>query len=121
MVHDQQQRRARDTAAAVATPRGLDVVVDADLREKHFGSWEGLTDMEIRERFPNAAQGAWGDGETSEDVSARVLVAMRRISSDHQPGPVLVVTHGGVVRTILRHLSLEHGRIGNCEVFRFDY
>jgi broad specificity phosphatase PhoE len=113
--------RARDTAAAVAGRHGLEVIVDPDLREKHFGTWEGLTDIEINERFPDAAQGAWGDGETSDDVATRVLEALRRISLRHEPGPVLVVSHGGSVRAVLRHLGVEHGRIGNCKVFRLDY
>jgi broad specificity phosphatase PhoE len=113
--------RARDTAAAVALVHGLPVNVDADLREKHFGTWEGLTDREIAERFPEAVSGGWGDGETSEQVAERVMSALTRISAKHGPGPVLVVSHGGPLRAILQHLSVEHGRIGNCEVFRVDY
>src|SRR5262245_20482819 len=55
--------RARATAEAVARSQGLEVQVDPDLREKHFGSWEGLTDVEIAQRFPDAVRGGWGDGE----------------------------------------------------------
>ena len=77
--------------------------------------------VEIAERFPDAVSGGWGDGETSEQVAERVLLALTRISSRHAHGPVLVVSHGGPLRAILQHLSVEHGRIGNCEVFRVDY
>ena len=113
--------RARETAAIVARPHRLDATVDPDLREKHFGTWEGLTDREIAGRFPNAVGGRWGDGETTEAVAERVLAALTRISDRHPPGPVLVVSHGGPMRAILQHLALKHGRIGNCQVFRFDY
>ncbi len=95
--------------------------VDQGLREKHFGTWEGLTDREIAVRFPDAVSGGWGDGETSEQVAERVLLALTRISTRHAHGPVLVVSHGGPLRAVLRHLSVDHGRIGNCEVFRVDY
>jgi probable phosphoglycerate mutase len=113
--------RARETAAAVARVHGLEVTVDPDLREKHFGSWEGLTDLEIAARFPDAVRGRWGDGETTEEVAARVLGALERIRARHGSGSVLVVSHGGPLRAILQHLAVEHGPIGNCEVFRVGY
>ena len=58
--------RALDTATAVANVHGLVVTVDPRLREKNFGTWEGLTDVEIGERFPDAQRGQWGDAETTE-------------------------------------------------------
>ena len=39
---------------------GLEVNVDPRLREKNFGTWEGLTDVEIAERFPDASARAVG-------------------------------------------------------------
>lgn len=113
--------RARDTAAIVADLHGLDVKLDPDLREKNFGSWEGLTDVEIRERFPDAVRGRWGDGETTEEVVERTIGAVERIRDRQLAGPVLVVSHGGPLRAILGHLAVEHGPIGNCDVFRVDY
>src|SRR3569623_193897 len=35
--------RAKETAEIVGERRGVPVVVDADLREKNWGNWEGLT------------------------------------------------------------------------------
>ena len=52
--------RALDTARAVAAVHGLEVTVDPRLREKNFGTWEGLTDVEIAERFPDASARAVG-------------------------------------------------------------
>ncbi len=113
--------RARETAAIVAHRHGLDVTVDADLREKHFGSWEGLTEVEIAQRFPDAVRGQWGDGETTAAIAARAVAAVERIRATHPAGTVLVVSHGGTMRAILDHLALEHGPIGNCAVFRVSY
>jgi len=113
--------RARETAAAVARAQAVEVTVDPRLREKNFGSWEGLTDVEIVARFPDAVRGRWGDGETTEAVAERVIAVLERIRASHSAGPVLVVSHGGPLRAILDHLAVEHGPIGNCQVFRVDY
>jgi broad specificity phosphatase PhoE len=113
--------RARDTATIVARSHGLDVILDPDLREKNFGSWEGLTDVEILERFPDAVRGQWGDGETTEAVAERVVAAIDRIRTRHPAGTVLVVSHGGALRAILAHLALTHGPIDNGALIRVDY
>jgi broad specificity phosphatase PhoE len=119
-VYSSDLARARQTAEAVARRQGLEVVTDAALREKNFGSWEGLTDVEIAERFPDAVRGRWGDGETTEDVAARVLPAIELIRARHPDGLVLVVSHGGAIRIVLDQLGIEHARIGNGQVFRLD-
>src|SRR3990170_2183319 len=46
-------RRARDTAAVIAAPHGLEVQTDPAFREMRFGPWEGLTASEARARFPD--------------------------------------------------------------------
>ena len=120
-VYSSDLARARDTAAPVAATHGLSVEVDVDLREKNFGTWEGLTDAEIQERFPHAARGTWGDGETTEQVAERAVRAVERIQALHRSGIVLVVSHGGPLRAILAHLGVEHGPIGNGEIFRAGY
>src|SRR5579862_1895349 len=53
-------RRAHETARLVAEPRGLSVIAIPDLRERNFGSAEGLTTEEIQTRFPGVEL-AWGD------------------------------------------------------------
>ena len=113
--------RAQHTAEIVARAHGLKVTVDPDLREKNFGSWEGLTDIEIEERFPDAIRGRWGDGEASEAVAARAVAAIDRIRALHPTGTVLVVSHGGPLRAILGFLSVAQGPIGNCSVISVDY
>lgn len=117
-VYSSDLARALDTARGVAAARGLRVQPLAELREKDFGTWEGHTDSEIRTRFPQALTGPWGDAETSEQLAERVLEALRGIAAENPGGQVLVVTHGGPLRAVLRHCDVEAGPILNCHVAR---
>ena len=79
VVYSSDLARARETADIVAAKLGLEVRVDPRLRERSFGSWEGLTTLEIEERFADshrrwqAGEGAGADdAEAFEDFSARV-------------------------------------------------
>jgi glucosyl-3-phosphoglycerate phosphatase len=85
--------RARETAEIVGERLGLPVGLDADLREKDWGTWEGLTSVE-RDRVEFV-------GESTEAHQERMLRALRRIAERHPDGSrVLVVTHGGSMRRV---------------------
>jgi broad specificity phosphatase PhoE len=105
-VYSSDLQRARDSAEVVARRRGLAVTTTPDLREVDVGEWSGLTRAEAEERFPeayarwlNGGEG-WENGETYEQLAARVLKAMRRIAAAHDGGRVLVVAHGGTIRAL---------------------
>ena len=84
--------RARETAEIVGERLGLPVVLDPDLREKDWGTWEGLTAVE-RDQVEFV-------GESTEAHRERILRALRRISQRHPGGRVLAVTHGGSMRRV---------------------
>jgi len=84
--------RARETAEIVGVRLGLGVVIDPGLREKDWGTWEGLTGVE-RDRVEFV-------GESTEAHQERMLGALRRIAERHSGGRVLVVTHGGSMRRV---------------------
>ena len=89
--------RAATTASTLARLTGLQVQLDKDLRERGAGSWEGLTAVEIAERFPEE-YAAWAppDGETSAAVADRAEAAMHRIADSLTGGGLAVVVgHGG--------------------------
>jgi broad specificity phosphatase PhoE len=118
-VYSSDLARALETAHAVADPRGLQVEVMAELREKDFGTWEGLLDVEILDRFPEAHNGPWGDAETPDELAERVLAALHQIAHRHPGGNVLVVSHGGPLRAVLRLCAVAGlDRIANCHVAR---
>jgi broad specificity phosphatase PhoE len=100
--------RARRTAEIFAFRFGLEAVVDARLRERRAGDWEGHTRIEIEAKWPGyLASGRRPRGyETDDSVLARALEALTAIAGE-QHGDAVVLTHGGVVRTLERHLA-EH-------------
>jgi probable phosphoglycerate mutase len=99
-------QRAHHTAQLVATQLGADVAVEPRLRERSAGDWEGRTRAEIDEGWPGYLEtGRRPDGyEPDDSVLERVLAALGTIGAAHD-GDVLVVTHGGVVRVVERHLG----------------
>ena len=121
-VYSSDLSRARETAQVVAETHGLEVTALPDLRERHFGSWEGLSDDEIQQRFPaEIANGTLGDGETRDEMDRRVLAALEEIARKHPDGTVLVVSHGGPLRAVLRHCEIDGvERVENCHVLRLE-
>ena len=115
--------RATNTAAPLARLTGLPVRLDKDLRERSGGSWEGLTDRQIGERYP-AERATWDppDGETTTAVADRVSAALRRIAETVSDGGlVVVVSDGAALRLgMARMLGLAEdvfnvlGPLSNC-------
>jgi broad specificity phosphatase PhoE len=91
-IYSSDLARARETAEIVAERLGLSVVLDPDLREKDWGTWEGLTSTE-RLHIELV-------GEPVEAHQKRMLGALERIAARHPHGRVLVVTHGGSMRRV---------------------
>ena len=114
-VYSSDLRRANATAEAVASSHGLDVQVDPRLRERSFGSWEGLT----REDIAALPDGSRHDGESDDEVRARVLEAVQAIADRHPGEQVLVVSHGGALNSLWHHALGERvERWANCAVYK---
>jgi probable phosphoglycerate mutase len=102
--------RARETGEIVAATLGLAApAVDPELRERRFGVFEGLTRHECEAQHPEAWQ-AWRaqtgtppGGEPRAEATARLGRALDRIAVT-AGGPVLVISHGGVMRLWLMEL-----------------
>jgi glucosyl-3-phosphoglycerate phosphatase len=119
--------RAAETASYLGELAGLPVQLDKDLRERGGGSWEGLTDREIREGYP-VEYAAWlpPDGEPVSAVIDRAAGSLQRIadSLDGRDGLdgslAVVVSHGAAINLgISRLLGLPErtrvlGPLGNC-------
>lgn len=103
--------RARQTAEPVAQALGLVPRLEADFRERDFGVFEGLTEAEAAQRYPElAARNAayrWDEeppgAEATRAVVARVERGLQQLRAQHEGQTVLLVSHGFVVRC-LRYL-----------------
>lgn len=105
-------QRALQTAQAVAgrAPQVLDPVLEAALREQHFGLAEGLCVPDVKARHPQAwdqwvrfeADYAFDGGESTRVFHARVLAAVRALGQRHPGQTLAVVTHGGVLDMVYR-------------------
>ena len=125
-------RRAVETAAILAGALQVDAVPDGSLMEVDVGSWSGLTRTEVEARFPEGFARwleyghGWDDGETYDELGARVVSGLADIAARHPDGVVLAVTHGGPIRSALaaaERVSFDEARrsihvIDNCAVVR---
>lgn len=124
--------RARQTAEAIAAGLGLPVRLDAGLRERAFGVFEGLTWAEIESAWPAESQrwrrrdpdfGAPG-GEVLQDFYQRCVGSVARLAQRHPGQTVVIVAHGGVLDCLYRagaRVELQAARswvLGNATINR---
>jgi broad specificity phosphatase PhoE len=108
--------RARRTGDLIAQRLGIAQVREEPLlRERDVGAWSGLTRDEIEERWPGylAARRSPPDFEGDDELLARTRAGLAAAVDGSGPGDVLVVTHGGVIRTIERSLGAIPERLPN--------
>jgi len=118
-------RRARDTAAVIAAPHGLEVQTDPAFREMRFGPWEGLTASEARARFPDEYRAwvetphlaRWTGAETLAEVRERVLGGLGELRRAYAGQTVCLVAHGMSSRVlILEALGLGLDRVWSLQL-----
>lgn len=125
-------KRAKHTAELIATYQTCTLAFDEDLQEAAYGSIEGYTQSEFRERFNDLLEqreklslDEWWtfkvphDAESPAEIIARVLPALYRIAGRHLGESVFVVTHGFVMRTLIAYFSKVNERdihVSNGEI-----
>ena len=107
VVYSSELGRARRTAEIVAAHLEVPVITDPGFRERGGGKWQGHTADEIEARWPDLfAQWRRGKlaappgGETDDVMLARFDAALARALAHVGRGQLVVVTHGGVLRTV---------------------
>jgi alpha-ribazole phosphatase len=102
-------RRTRQTADAILVDLSLVPVVEPDLAEQHFGSWQGRSYDDIQATEPDRAARFWQapaverppGGESFADLVARVAAVLAARSRDHAGRDIVAVCHGGTIRAAL--------------------
>jgi broad specificity phosphatase PhoE len=111
-VYSSDLQRAARSAEIIAEPHDLTPTRLSALRERNFGIWEGMTFTEIKETYPSEFE-AWAGnplryspvgGESTLEVSDRVVAALAEIIDRHSGENISIVAHGGVNRVILCHI-----------------
>jgi broad specificity phosphatase PhoE len=108
--------RARRTAEAIGALTGHTPILVDDLREMYFGELDGRPFEELREAYAHLLEAdengdledfVWPSGESRSGFSARALRVINAIARRHPGRPVGIVTHGGVIATLLTVLHGE--------------
>lgn len=109
-------QRTQQTAAPLAARLGMQPRIDADLREIHLGEWEGgVFRMRAREGHPLMKEivttGRWDvipGAEPQEAFHERIRGAVARIAAAHRNERIVVVSHGGVIGTLVALATGAH-------------
>jgi broad specificity phosphatase PhoE len=104
--------RASATASLILQGRQVPMHPTPRLREYHKGAFEGMTDAELRSRYPDEYPSyvakdldyAPEGGESTREVSKRLSSIICEIKERHLNDTVLVVGHGGSLRAAMMAL-----------------
>lgn len=115
--------RCRLFGEQLAAERGVGLTIDDRLAEYDFGEWEGRTYQSVMETEGDSLQRFFADpyactppgGEDFRRFNERVLAAWREVSGGHDDADsgtddkILVITHGGVILSILASVLDREG------------
>ena len=101
--------RAMETAKIIASFHNQPVEVLDDLTDIDFGKWQGLSQQQAKEQYPQIYT-TWQTrpenvkipgAETLDDVRIRVINVLNGIFSDQSDGTVIVISHGLINKVLL--------------------
>ncbi len=103
--------RAAETARRISEKKGLSVSVTNCLRERNLGILQGQLKGELEKTFPKEApfyrandpDHLIPEGETLRQLSQRSMKCLETIAKKHEGKRVLVVTHNGVLVSLLKN------------------
>jgi broad specificity phosphatase PhoE len=115
--------RAQQTARPISLAlEGGPLRIDEGFRERGVGEWSGKTTEEIEQLWPGMLA-RWRDGHLSQlpggedetEFRTRITAALQRACDQAitNAAAVVVVSHGGVIRTLERLHHVEPKPVGN--------
>lgn len=105
-------QRCAVTADIIGHSKNLPVVKLAEWREISFGLWDGRDYEVVKQEYPEMIANRYRDfmyvrppeGENFVDLEQRVTAAFANLPVAKTESNILVVSHAGVMRTLLAHL-----------------
>lgn len=127
--------RATQTAEIINLERKLVINTNKLLREGNWGKYEGKPRAAYKEENKEALerleyltdQEKWkfkvaDDIESDEEIVSRFITILREIAVTYKGKIILVVTHGGLIRTLLIHLAwAQYGQLRGGSVKNAGY
>lgn len=118
-------QRAKRTAEIIKLERQLAIQTSRALRERTYGHYEGMSAEKYRKTFQHFFDKTKQlsenehkkfkfdhDVESDDEVINRFLTQLREIAIAYPNKSVLVVTHGGCIRTFLMHTGyVKYGEL----------
>lgn len=135
-VYASDLQRAVHTAQEISLKAGCPVNTSPELRELHVGKAQGLTPEErdvlhgswrkeldtlhptptVRWNHPE-----WPEGESKNEVLKRVTGCLENLAKKHPGEEVAVVTHAGVIYTLVESITSQMYDIPNCSATSILY
>ncbi|MFJ2580438.1 histidine phosphatase family protein [Kitasatospora aureofaciens] len=128
-VHSSPLARAVDTARPAADRLRLPQQTLDGLRERHLGEVDGLDRARYAAEHPDELRRLLTDpgyappgGETGTDARRRFVAALAQLAGADHGGPILVMTHGGVLNLLRPYLPgcPDGPMVGNCRAVVVD-
>ncbi|HZD18993.1 MAG TPA: MSMEG_4193 family putative phosphomutase [Actinomycetota bacterium] len=113
-IYSSPLERCRETAAPLASARGLPVHARRGLIEVDYGTWTGRSIVQARrtklwrtvQQAPSMVR--FPGGESLLEVQGRAVAELDAIAAAHPRGTVAVVSHADVIRLLVAHLAGTH-------------
>lgn len=121
IIYSSTETRAKETAEILNLLCKVPVICIDDFRERDWGIFEGkswaevaalLSKMTISGRYKFKP----GQGESWQEVETRLICSIKKILKENRGKKVVVVTHGGTIRTLMPYLL----NVPLEESFRYD-
>ena len=131
--------RCAEFAQQFAAEHSLPLVVEADYREMCFGDWEGQSSETLWQQDRERLSAFWKNpllhqppgGESLTEFHHRVTTAFTQMIDRLGTGSVLLVGHGGSIRSILatalslsleniHRIAIDHGSLSRVQVDYVD-
>ncbi len=106
-IHTSPLKRAVETAKIIGGIKNCEVFIDRSFTDINYGDWQGLTVMEVEERFGKDSITKWLEdpgrfrfpaGESMEEVRERLRPGFEKLVSMYSGKSVVVVTHMAVIK-----------------------
>jgi len=114
-VYSSDLKRAKETAEEVAAKHQLEVVVNAGLRERHFGLLEGKKFEELNKVYPelhmgNLEQFESLNVEAFQLLQTRMVNTVKELCKHHMGQNIVIVSHGAAINSFLHGITI--GELG---------